>query len=283
MPQVNVPDPEESIEDFILRRFEENFERLKFENGHGLAPEVKEAAKRQVVLYWRRLKEVAETVTDTEVRLNLPGQQTPKHRDFCIEGVVDIVREEGRTVMYDLKTHDPDYIQANLRDYEAQLNVYAHIWRNLRKQELDETAIIATRLPDPLEKAWANKKQDPDGFEKEFEQWNPIIPIPFNTEHVEATIQEFSTTVDRIEDGIYAPPSVNKLNEKEVRNETFATRVCRNCDVRFSCRSYREYLRTYRPRDLPRFKDIYEDDGPESEVEARRDIALQATQAPGEE
>jgi len=125
------------------------------------------------VLYWRRLKEVAETITDTEVRLNLPGQDTAKGRKFNIEGVVDIVREEGRTVMYDLKTHDPDYIKQNLAEYERQLNVYAHIWKNLRKQDLNETAVIATRLPDSLDAAWANQDRDPSLLEDELNRWDP--------------------------------------------------------------------------------------------------------------
>jgi hypothetical protein len=279
MPKKRQHDPNESIEDFIVRRFEENFKRLRFENGHGLAPEVKEAAKRQVVLYWRRLKEVAETITDTEVRLNLPGQATPKGRKFNIEGVVDIVREQGRTVMYDLKTHDPDYIRQNLTEYERQLNVYAHIWQNLRRQELNETAVIATRLPEPLDAAWVDRHRNPAAFEDALKEWNPVIPIPLNTQHVQDTIQAFASTVDRIEDGVYSPPPVNSLNRKEVRNATFAMRVCRNCDARFSCRSFREYLKTYRSHDLPRFKHIYEDAGPEEDRETRMDAGLEAAPA----
>ncbi len=275
MPKSNGPDPNESIEDFIVRRFEENFQRLRFENGHGLAPEVKEAAKRQVLLYWRRLREVAETITDTEVRLSLPGQVTSKKRKFNIEGVVDIVREEGRTVMYDLKTHDPEYIRENLGEYEAQLNVYAHIWQNLRKQELNETAVIATRPSDALDAAWINRDRNASALEDELERWNPVIPIPFDTRHVQDTIEKFANTVDRIEDGVYIPPPPSHLSKKEIRDETFATRVCRNCDVRFSCLSFREYLKTYRPKELPKFRDIYEDAGAEQDREARIDAGLE--------
>lgn len=277
MPKNKRPNPDESIEDFIIRRFEENFQRLRFENGHGLAPEVKEAAKRQVVLYWRRLREIAESVTDTEVRLNLPGQRTLKGRKFNIEGVVDIVREHGHTVMYDLKTHDPEYIRQNLGEYERQLNVYAHIWRNLRKQELNETAVIATRLPESLDAAWINRERNPASFENEVAQWKPVIPIPFDTQRVQDTVQAFGTVVDRIEGGVFSPTPVSQLDKKEVRNETFAMRVCRNYDVRFSCQSFREYLKTYKSRDLPRFKGIYGDAGPEPEREARMDAGLETT------
>lgn len=266
----------ETIEEFILRRFDENFERLKFESGHGLSPEIKEAAKRQVLLYWQRLKEVAESITDTEVRLNLAGQQTPKKRAFNIEGVVDIVRGAGRTVMYDLKTHDPEYIKKNQLEYERQLNVYAYIWRKLREQPLDETAVIATRLPDSLNIAWENRERNPEAFSEELQKWDPVIPFPFNTRHVDDVIQEFGRTVDAIEDGVYSPPEPERLETVEVGKQTFAIRVCLNCDARFSCTSYRRYVKNSRSRDLPRFRDIYEDSGTESEREARMDAGLSA-------
>lgn len=269
----------ESIEAFIERHFEENFQRIKFESGHGLAPEVKEAAKRQVLLYWLRLKEVAESITDTEVRLNLAGQQTPRGRKFNIEGVVDIVREKGRTVMYDLKTHDPEYIEKNKSEYERQLNVYAHIWQKLRQQELDETAVIATRFPESLNVAWENRARTPAVFSEELQKWNPIIQFPFNTQHVEDVIREFARAVDAIEDGVYSPPQTKRLREVEVGKDTFATRVCRNCDMRFSCTSYRQYLKTSRSRDLPRFREIYDDTGTQEDRNLRMDAGMIATGA----
>lgn len=274
MPEKKSRKAKESIEDFIRRRFKENFERIKFESGHGLSPEIKEAAKRQVLLYWYRLKEIAESITDTEVRLNLPNQRTPKKRRFNIEGVVDIVREKDRTVMYDLKTHDPEYIQKNRSEYERQLNVYAYIWQELRQKELNETAVIATRFPESLNAAWEQRKRKPDVFEQELQKWNPVIQFPFNTRHVEDVVREFGQTVDAIEDGVYAPPSVKRLKEVEVGRQTFASRVCTNCDVRFSCSPYRRYLKTSRSRDLPRFRDIYEDVGLETDQEARKDAGL---------
>ena len=97
------------------------------------------------------------------------------------------------------------------------------------------------------------------------------IQFPFNTKNIEDVGQEFGRTVDAIEDDVYFPPSVKRLNEVEVGRQTFATRVCTNCDVRFSCFPYRRHLKTSRSRDLPRFRDIYEDVGPETDREARKD------------
>jgi hypothetical protein len=276
MPKKTPEERQQSIEEFLIKRFDENFERIKFESGHGLAPEIKEAAKRQVLFYWLRLKEVAESITDTEVRLNLAGQLTPKKRKFNIEGIVDIVREKGRTVMYDLKTHDPEYIKKNESEYERQLNVYAHIWLKLRQQELDETAVIATRFPDSLNAAWNRRKQDPNRFEEELQNWNPIIEFRFNTKHVEDVVREFGQVVDAIEDGAYSPPPVKRLKIVEVGKQTFATRVCRNCDVRFSCGPYRDYIKTSRSRDLPRFREIFEDAGSQEDRDLRMDAGLVA-------
>jgi hypothetical protein len=262
------------IEAFIRKTFEENFQRLRFENGHGLTAEVKEAALRQVLLYWRKLKRIAETVTDTEVRLNLPGQVTPHKNKFNIEGIVDIVRAEGRTVMYDLKTLDPEYVNNNISEYERQLNVYAHIWKNLRGQGLDEMAIIATQFPQSLDKAYEKKEQDPEVFKKEIEDWKPVIPVPVDDQHVAETIRDFGQVVDCIEEGKFKPATVERLKEKEVGTAVFATRVCRNCDARFSCESYREYVKSVKPSDFPRYREIFEDTGTEDNRLDRLDEGL---------
>ena len=143
----------DDIEQRLNEFFEENMAALALESGHSLTPEVKATARQQVLMYWRKLRDIAERVTDTEVRLSLPQQLSPAGRTFAIEGIVDIVREDERVVMYDIKTHDTEAIKANIADYEQQLNVYAHIWQNLRGQRLDETAVICTQLPDALRQA----------------------------------------------------------------------------------------------------------------------------------
>lgn len=231
---------EEEVEAFIRENFEQNYARLQLEGGHALTPYVKDAALRQVLMYWRKLRDVATSVTDTEVKLTLPDQLTPKGRNYTIEGVVDIVREDDRTVMYDIKTHDPDYVRGNVELYEKQLNVYAHIWQELRGNELDETAIIATAFPAVLREAITRKDEKRIG--EEFEKWSPLVDIPIDKGKVEGTIRDFSDTVDAIEDKRFAPPSVERLKTKvENTRDLFATRICRNCDARFSCSSYRNY------------------------------------------
>ena len=239
------------IEEKILDFYVENFENLRLEGGHVLAPEVLDAGLQQVLLYWRKLRGIAEKVTETEVKLTLSDQTTPEGRKFGIEGVVDIVREadeqgQTHTTMYDVKTHDADFVRANRDEYSGQLNVYAFIWQNLRGQDLDETAIISTVLPPALREA--NKTlnlSDPQSvarWEYELKKWEPVIPIPFDKAGVEATVADFGRVVDSIENHCFAPPPVAVLKERKPGQlRTFATNVCVNCDARFSCDSYRAY------------------------------------------
>jgi hypothetical protein len=249
-------------EDFIRATFERNFETLRYESGgHSLTTDVREAALNQVLLYWRKLHGIAEKVTDTEVKLNLPAQQTPAGRTFGIEGVVDIVREHGQTTMYDIKTHDVEYVRSNKELYERQLNVYAHIWQNLRGQELDYTAIIATNYPDGIREAL--ESGDERRLAYEVGRWDPVVKLDFHPDRVQQTIDDFAATVDAIEDGIFCPPDQAKLMAvMEGTTTRFATRVCRNCDARFSCDAYRRYaLGSSGGRVEEKFRRYYNDYG----------------------
>lgn len=261
--------PEETtlpaIEDFIREAFEENFELLVAESGHTISAESRQTALQQVLLYWRKLRQIAERVTDTEVHLALPGQETPDGREYTIEGVVDIVREDDRVVMYDIKTHDADYVRANLELYKQQLNVYAHIWQELRQQPLDEMAVIATDYPQEVKDALNNP--DPQVLEMALNAWEPVVPIEYDPAHKDRTIYAFGETVDKIENGEFAPPSADVLETPIAgvwRAERFATRICRNCDARFSCDSYRQYA-TGRRQVAERGMAYFTEDDPDQE------------------
>lgn len=261
---MNIIDDDDAIIQFIRDRFEENLAVLQLEGGHALAPEVKESARNQVLLYWRKLRDVAERITDTEVKLSLPGQYTPQGREFCIEGVVDIIRDNDRTVMYDVKTHDADVIEADKGSYEAQLNVYAHIWQNLRGQQLDATAIICTAYPLTMREAL--RENDDERMEFELARWNPLIDIPFSEDHVQQTITEFGKVVDQIEGRDFAPPALERLKGRlPGMNTVFAVHVCRNCDARFSCAAYRDYARGSRGGAESRFRQYLDDFGDDAE------------------
>lgn len=267
------------IEAFIRQVFEQNYEELRLDSGHAVTPDVKQTALNQVLLYWRILGDIANNVTDTEVRLSLPSQETPRGRDYTIEGIVDILRANDRTVMYDIKTHNADYVRANIKMYEQQLNVYAHIWQELRKQALDDMAIIATDYPESVRSALANENEQELAYA--ISQWQPVVDIDFDPRSVDQTIAEFGQVVDDIEDGQFAPPPVDKLKETMpgTRGIRFATHVCRNCDARFSCASYRQYAWLGNLGSSERSMKQYFDEGAnDPEQEAWRSGNLSATQ-----
>ncbi len=231
---------EADLEAYLLERFDRNYNTLAMESGRHIAPDVKEAALKQVLMYWRKLRDVATNVTQTEVRLSLPNQRTSTGTVFTIEGVVDIIRDNDRTVMYDIKTHDIDSVVSNIELYQQQLNVYAHIWQTLRGQQLDETCIIATAFPKTVRDAVATG--DDAKIESELAKWNPALVIPFNQQTLEETIAKFTQSVEDIEAGKFAPPPVSRLRERVPGSRTlYATRICINCDSRFSCNAYRAY------------------------------------------
>jgi hypothetical protein len=235
-----VNDNDHQIEEFLREAFERNFERLKLEAGHSITADVKDIALNQVLLYWRKLNQIAKAITDTEVRLNLPAQKTPCGRDFGIDGVVDIVREDERTIMYDIKTKEVEHVRGNIEAYEQQLNIYAHIWQKLRGQPLDKTAVIATAYPDSVKEALS--RQDEAHLQYELEKWQPLVEIEFDPDHVADIIADFARVVDCIENNQFEPaPLEVLLGRKEEKERAFASRVCRYCDARYSCSSYRAF------------------------------------------
>lgn len=250
---------DQEMQEFIRQAYEQNFELLRLESGIALSPEVKQAGLMQVLFYWQKMREVALHVTETEVRLSLPGNESPRERIFGIEGVVDIVREGGKTIIYDIKTHNADYVRSHLDLYEDQLNVYAHIWKELQKQPLDGTALICTEFPAEVREALMSG--DDAQLTRALERWEPLIQVDFDRRKVNETIRSFGEVVDQIEDHHYAPPPVEKLREPfaDRTNVRFGTHVCRNCDARFSCAAYRMYVRHGRGQADQLFEQYYSD------------------------
>lgn len=264
------------MEAFLRAAFEENYETLRITTGAALSPDAKEVAFQHVLLYWRKMRDVAKRVTETEVKLTLPAQKTPGGRSFGIEGVVDIVREQDETVMYDIKTHDVDSIRSNRSMYERQLNVYAYIWQHLRGQPLDRTAVISTAYPEPVKAALETGNDEK--VERALAEWDPVVEIPFDELRVEETVEDFGRTVDLIEDGRYAPASLERLQSRQEGSRTlFASRVCSNCDARFACSSYRAYAMGSDRRREARFRTFFADVGSDLDSNARLNAVLDQT------
>lgn len=263
---------EEEVVERIREFFELNYEMLRLEGGHTMTEATKQMALNQIIYYYKRMKDVAERVTETEVKLTLPDQKTAKGRSFTIQGIVDIVREDDETWMYDIKTHDLEFIKKNIEYYEKQLDIYAFIWQQLRCEKLDHTAIISTALPNALKHSI--QQNNNMRIQHEMSRWHPLIKIPFEKEKVDETITDFGKVVDAIEAKQFQPAPVEKLKEPVPGTKRdFGSHVCRNCDARFSCQSYLEYIAESRSA----MKIYFDDFGSDADREDWANANLQAT------
>lgn len=263
---------EDEMLQFIEESFEENYELLRLEGGHSLSPFVKRLALEQVKLYWKKMKPLAENVSETEVKLTLPLQKTPKGRIYTVQGVVDVIRENDKTILYDIKTHDVDFVRSNKGDYEGQLNIYSHIWQMNNGKKLDGISIIATGQTEEIKRAYQTKNTQ--RIQQVLEEWHPEVPIEFKEEKVQDTIASFSEVVDMIEEHQFAPPPIERLMTPVRDNKLFVEHACRNCDLRFSCDSYREYAFTS-TRAKKDFLAYYEDYGTEHEKAELLEVSLE--------
>jgi len=231
---------DEEIEAFIEERFYDNLAVIETENNVRLNSFVKEQALLQVKMYWKKLKELAKRVTQSEVPVTLSNLTTPTGRRFTINGIVDIIKEGESSVMYEIKTHDPDFVKHNKARYERQLNIYGSIWERVNCKKLDGTAVIATPLPPALR--WALNEGTTKQLENAVAEWNPVIPLAYNDAERTDTLEEFGALVDKIEECRFDPPNVDVLKTRLAGGKTlFARKICQNCDIRFACDAYREY------------------------------------------
>jgi hypothetical protein len=234
------PLPGDEIEAFIARAFEDELALIEEETGTRPNAFAINEAKRQVLLYWRKLRSTAESVEETEVHLVLPNRTSPGGRKYNLEGVVDIVAEEEGTMMYDLKTHEPEYVLAHPEEYAAQLEVYAAIYEELKGRRIDGTGVISTALPARLR--GAIRAGEESAIERELAAWQPLLRMPFTRESRDATVEDFGRVVDKIEECSFPPQPTARLDEDFAgKGRSFGNRVCQNCDVRFSCASYRAW------------------------------------------
>ena len=253
------------IEKEIYTLLEANYEQLQKEGGHSLSPYMIQQAFKQSLFYYKKMFDFMQKISETEIKLTLPGQITPQGRRFTIEGVVDIVKEDGETWIYDLKTHDKAYIESNPDQYRGQVNIYAHIWQSLRGNELDRAGIISTALPTELKNAIKKLNLKLENLhyadndirvKKALDNWQPIVEIDFNKELLDQTVKSFAEIVDKIENKEFTAPDPKRLHEEIQPKKKFGVSICRNCDLRFSCDSYMVFM-TDGSRNKQHFFDKY--------------------------
>jgi hypothetical protein len=260
------------IEAFLEERFLDNLSILETEGQLRLNAFVREQALLQVKLYWAKLKDLALRVTQSEVPISLSNLKTEEGRSYTIQGVADIVEEGDKNILYDIKTHDPDFVRHNIGRYEAQLNIYAKVWAERSGSAIDGTAVIATPVPGKLR--YAIQDGEPEKIARALEEWNPVIPVTSDDSGVQKTLDEFSKTVDAIESCRFDPAPLSELEASFSGTSTFGRQVCRNCDIRFACDSYRAYALRQRRLSTDDLLELLRDLGDDKDAQAFKTLSF---------
>lgn len=228
----------------ILEDFDRNYMLMEYETGRALSPQLKKAALLQVIVYWYAMRSVAEKVTETEVRLVLPLQNSPQNRKFNLEGVVDLIHSEAGIFMHDIKSLDKEVIQGQIDSYSEQLGVYAHIWQSLNNKKIDGASVISTAVPREIsERLIGVDLHDEKSVMEILGDWNPMIEVNIAQPEITEVMKKFGEVVDKISMKEFSPPNVIKLKKRpEGQNRDFGSLVCRKCDGRYSCESYRDLM-----------------------------------------
>ncbi len=177
--------------------FESNYKILSTAEKQYLTEKVKEAARQQVLNYFRRNAQELDKVRDAEVNVSLVK------KDYILRGTIDLIKGKGNTVeIIDFKSEakpDPANVQSYQR-YQKQLETYAHIVEERHGLHVSQMHLYYTG--------------EGNG--------NPLITFEKNQRHIDQTMQEFDAIIQRIEC-------------KDFRISQRQKRVCKNCDLRFYC------------------------------------------------
>jgi hypothetical protein len=112
--------------------------------------------------------------------------------------------------------------------------------------------------------------------------WQPLVEMDYNADDIADTIRLFGETVDQIENRQFAPPPPARLKEVwQTSGQRYAVRVCRICNARYSCSSYRVYANERAPRDW-KLRDFtrYFYDEPDDQVAPEGWVAVNLNAAP---
>jgi hypothetical protein len=257
-PQSSTPPNAVHVHD-VLQIFEDTYESIQAENGYGLGPDALADAQRQVVLYWLKLQEeVAKRITETEVPLTLMNQVTPSGTKYSIHGVVDVVEDRDQVILYDIKSHNFESIHEDRERFAPQLEVYAHIWAQLRGKPVHQTCIIATDPPRQVKRIQSVTDMSPTE-RQHFDAWQPVVNIDFHQNRMQETIAHFGEIIDLIEARRFTPPTPARL--QQMWHDRGEKMICAKCDARFSCDAYRAFAASLQGGHTAQLMHLFVDSG----------------------
>jgi len=184
--------------DNIVRWFDSNYTSLTKSERSYLAEVQRNSALNHVLRYAERQAGQWHLIQQAEVDVSLIKP------DYIIGGTIDLIKGENDTVeLVDFKSEKkPDIFKdkERLEHYRRQLQVYAHLVEERTGQKVSKMHLYYTGEQSGI----------------------PTISYPYQKTAVDATIQAFDDTVQ-------------KILRKEYGHRAASQKTCEDCDFRFYC------------------------------------------------
>ncbi len=188
-------------ESIITTDFENNYKGLLAGGYRPLALKSKEGALRHVLTYFQNNKDLIKRVIQTEIDVSYEKD------DYIINGKVDLLLgKDEKLELLDFKTQPkPENNDPVMDKYRYQLHVYAHILKERYNKE-----------PERLYLYWTSEDNRKDA----------LMEITYDEKLVEHAGKHFD---------IVAKCIINK--DFEIKNKPDKTKVCKECDFKYYCRT----------------------------------------------
>lgn len=175
-----------------------NYQYLSKRERQYLAPQTLKAVEKHILGYYEREKGNWDRIREAEVEISLVKDQ------YILKGSVDLIRgEEGTVEIIDFKSEkkpDMEKDRERLRQYQHQLEVYAHLVEERTGQKVSRMHLYYT---------------GEDGG-------NPYVTFSKDDRAIGKTIARFDDIVARIE-------------RQDYQIEARPSKQCQNCDMRAYC------------------------------------------------
>ena len=229
---------DKELEEKLREFFESNYQVLKESSGHTINENMKERAFEQVLMYWRKHKEMVLDGDVSNVKITLSNQQTPnKKNPYSIEGRLDVLEKDGKISLFDVTTNSKEQIEDSIDSYREELNLFAYELERMQQGTVDDTFVLSTSIPRDVKHALKTNNAVELGHA--LENWDPVVPIQHDASTQEAALKKVGEVIEKINNCEFDPPPPSTLQKKFKDDKTFYQHVCENCDIRKSCESFR--------------------------------------------
>ncbi|MDI9348082.1 MAG: hypothetical protein QM538_06210 [Methylacidiphilales bacterium] len=251
----------------IREYFDNNVNEIKSQGSHTLNNHVITNAYIEVVAYWLKHEQMKNSIIASEEKIQENNINTTKGRVCSLQGVVDIMQYddvEMSAALFEIKTQPKEYLTDIAIQCEKQLSLCKEIWSkniNNKDKSITNTYVISTSVPRHIKQEIKKLYLTPESsssviqsnatLDSFIRDWDPILQINTNAKLARETIADCKEIVDQIEDYKFNPPPPSVLKKvMPVSKRPFGSEVCRHCDVRFSCESYKAFVSSTNPKEI---------------------------------